>query len=169
MKHVDIKVEKVAMAAPSPVPGGLPNPVINVAKYWCSKANGSAHGSSGCNTPRWGEFKMGDLGDAMAHVTILHKMEDGRFAFEFCGSAVAAIFGQDLTGETVTAFDGTMAEIDWAERVRPVLRDGECHLQKGVADPQYTSPIDFIALDMPLRNPDNNEIGYIVGCTAPDI
>ena len=157
MQHVEMNVETIAKAPPATVPGGLPGSVVKLAQYWCSKAKGKTFGLGTVKAPRWGEFKMGDLGDTMAHVTVLHRMDDGRFAFEFCGSAVAAMFGQDLTGETVTAFDGTMAEIDWAERVRPVLKDGACHLQNGVADPPYTSPIDFVALDMPLRNADNDE------------
>lgn len=164
MQHLDIDLDTVTKAKPGASVGGLPAPVIDLAKYWQKLA--ISH-SNQRQTPRWGEFKMSALGDAAPHVTILHKMEDGRFAFEFCGSAVSALFGQDLTGETVTISDGTRAEINWAERVKPVINDGGCHLQEGVADPQYTSPIDFIALDLPLRNADNEDIGYIVGCTAP--
>jgi len=159
MEQLSLDIEQIAEAARSPNGVAYPAPMLDVAKYWVALANGKA--------PRWSEFRMTALANASPHMTILHKMEDGRFAFEFCGSAVSAIFGQDLTGETVTAFEGTMAEIDWARRVRPVLADGGCHVQSGVAEPQYTSPIDFLALDMPLRNADNDEIGYIVGCTVP--
>jgi hypothetical protein len=159
MEHLNLDIEKIAEAPLAPKGGPYPAPMVDIAKYWVALANGKA--------PRWSEFRMTALANAMPHMTILHKLEDGRFAFEFCGSAVSALFGQDLTGETVTAFDGTRAEIDWAERVRPVLADGACHVQSGVAEPPYTSPIDFLALDMPLRNADNEEIGYIVGCTVP--
>lgn len=168
MNHLDMDIDEVTNAKPDASVGGLPAPVIGLAKYWKTLATAhadspDAHGPA----PRWGEFKMTALGEAAPHVTVLHKMEDGRFAFEFCGSAVSALFGQDLTGETVTIQDGTRAEINWAARVTPVMTDGTFHLQEGVADPQYTSPIDFIALDLPLRNADNDDIGYIVGCTAP--
>ena len=133
MRHIDMTVHTVAQSPSGPLPGGLPSQVVDVAKYWCTLAGGTA--------PRWGQFKMTALGEAMSHVTVLHKLEDGRFAFEFCGAAVAALLGQDLAGETLTTSDGTRAEIDWAGRVKPVLTDGECHLQSGVADPQYTLPI----------------------------
>ena len=159
MQDVKMTVETIANTLPGKGPGGLPSPVVGLAKYWCKISGGKA--------PRWSDFKMTALGESMPHVTVLHKMEDGGFAFEFCGSAVAAMFGHDLTGEIIIAVDGTQAEIDWTERVRPVLADGECHLQNGIADPKYTSPFDFVGLDMPLRNPDNDEIGYIVSCTAP--
>lgn len=176
MHHLDMDLDAVTKAKPNAAVGGLPAPLIGLAKYWQTLAAAHAqndrtpeHPEDGIHskTPRWGEFKMTALGDNAPHVTVLHKMDDGRFAFEFCGSAVSALFGQDLTGETVTFTDGTRAEINWAERVRPVMHDGGCHLQEGVADPQYTSPIDFVALDLPLRNADNDDIGYIVGCTAP--
>ncbi len=159
MEHLNLDIQKIAETAPAPNGGAYPAAMIDIAKYWVALANGKA--------PRWNEFRITALGDATPHMTILHKLEDGRFAFEFCGSAVSALFGQDLTGETVTAFEGTRAEINWAERVRPVLADGGCHVQAGVAEPPYTSPIDFLALDVPLRNADNDEIGYIVGCTVP--
>ena len=84
-------------------------------------------------------------------------------------AAVAAMIGQDLTGETVATSEANEQDIDWAERVKPVLADGEMHLQKGVADSQYASSIDFIALDMPIRSADNDGIEYIVGCTAPEV
>lgn len=164
MHHLDMDLDAVTKAKPGASVGGLPAPVIGLAKYWQKLAESRA---DQMQTPRWGEFKMSALGESAPHVTVLHKMEDGRFAFEFCGSAVSALFGQDLTGETVTISDGTRAEINWAERVGPVMNDGGCHLQEGVADPQYTSPIDFVALDLPLRNADNEDIGYIIGCTAP--
>lgn len=173
MHHLDMDLDAVTKAKPGASVGGLPAPLIGLAKYWqtlatsdCSSGDASA-GKAPMQAPRWGAFKMSALGESAPHVTVLHKMEDGRFAFEFCGSAVSALFGQDLTGETVTISDGTRAEINWAERVKPVMSDGGCHLQEGVADPQYTSPIDFIALDLPLRNADNEDIGYIIGCTAP--
>ena len=163
MRPLDMDLDAVTNAKPNARVGGLPAPLIDVAKYWQTLATAHAENRQ---TPRWGEFKMTALGEAAPHVTVLHKMEDGRFAFEFCGSAVSALFGQDLTGETVTFQDGTRAEVNWAARVAPVMTDGRCHLQEGVADPQYTSPIDFIALDLPLLNADNDDIGYIVGCTV---
>lgn len=158
MQHIYMDVQTVAKATPTNGSGGMPVPLIDIAKYWCNLANGQA--------PRWGEFKMMALGEATPYVTILHKMDDDRFAFEFCGSAVSTLIGQDLTSETVTADDGTLAEINWADRLNPVLADGHGHLQSGIADQQYTAPIDFLALDLPLRNPDDNEIGYVVGCTV---
>jgi hypothetical protein len=159
MQHLKLDIQKIAETPADGRTGKYPPAMVDIAKYWVALANGKA--------PRWSEFRMTALSDAMPHMTILHKLDDGRFAFQFCGSAVSAIFGQDLTGETVTAFEGTRAEIDWAERLRPVLADGGCHVQEGVAEPPYTSPIDFLALDMPLRNADDEEIGYIVGCTVP--
>lgn len=164
MHHLDMDLDAITKAKPDARVGGLPAPVIGLAKYWQTLAGTDRDRRK---TPRWGDFKMSALGEAAPHVTVLHKMEDGRFAFEFCGSAVSALFGQDLTGETVTITDGTLAEINWADRVGPVMNDGGCHVQEGVADPQYTSPIDFVALDLPLRNANDDEIGYIVGCTAP--
>ncbi len=112
---------------------------------------------------------MDALGESIAHMTVLRRKENGLFAFEFCGSAVAAIFCHDFTGETITTFDKTEAEIEWAERLRPVLKDGECHLQKGATGSEHTSPIDYLALDLPLKTPGNNGIDIIVSCTAPVI
>ncbi|MEQ9445148.1 MAG: PAS domain-containing protein [Rhodospirillaceae bacterium] len=163
MRHLDMDLDAVTSAKPNARVGGLPAPLIGVAKYW--KALAAAHAENR-QTPRWGEFKMTALGEAAPYVTILHKYDEQNFAFEFCGSAVSALFGQDLTGETMTFQDGTRAEVNWAARVAPVMTDGGCHLQEGVADPPYTSPIDFVALDLPLLNPDNDDIGYIVGCTV---
>ena len=161
MQNVDMNLEKIANTRPGKAPYGLPAPVVDVAKQWCRITKDK--------TPRWSEFSMSAFGEAASHMTVLHKLPDGRFSFEFCGSAVAAMIGQDLTGETVVASEANEADIDWAERVKPVLADAEMHLQKGVADSQYTSSVDFIALDMPIRSADNDEIEYIVGCTAPEI
>ncbi len=161
MQHIHMDVHTVAKAQPANRNGGMPAPLVDIAKYWCNLAEG--------NAPRWGDFKMMALGEAMPFITVLHKMDDDHFAFEFCGSAVSTLIGQDLTGETVTIDEGTLAEIDWSERMNSVLADGQCHLQSGIADQQYTAPIDFLALDLPLRNPDDDEIGYIVGCTVSTV
>lgn len=161
MQNVDMNLETIANTRPGKVPYGLPQPVVDVAKQWCKIADGK--------TPHWHEVNMSAFGEAMPHMTVLHKTKDGRFTFEFFGSAVAAMVGQDMTGETVAASDANDADINWAQRVKPVLADGEMHLQKGVADSQYASSIDFIALDMPILSADNDEIEYIVSCTAPEV
>lgn len=166
MQRIDMDVFSVAGSPAGEGPNALPTPVVDLAKYWCALAEKRSTGESPLCAPRWGDFEMSALGDAAPYVTILHKFDDRHFAFEFCGTAVATMFAQDLTGETVTTETSTLAEIDWAQRVNPVLHERACHLRAGTAEPQYTQPIEFLALDLPLLNPDDDDIGYIVGCTV---
>lgn len=159
LEHMNIDIRSVAEGRHGDHAGGIPTPLVDLAKYWCALATEQA--------PRWSDFRMEALNKASPHMTVLHKIEGDQFAFEFCGSAISTLIGQDLTGETVTSGDGTRAEINWAERMNPVLADGQGHLRSGFADPQYTASIDFLALDLPLLDPDGEDIGYIIGCTVP--
>lgn len=159
LEHMNMDIRSLANAPAGKQRGRIPAPLVDLAKYWCALSKDKA--------PRWSDFEMEALGDASPHVTVLHKIEGDQFAFEFCGSAVSNMIGQDLTGETVTSSDGTRAEINWAARMSPVLADGQGHFRSGVADPQYTATIDFLALDLPLLNPNDEDIGYVIGCTVP--
>lgn len=159
LENMNMDIRSLANAKAGHLKGEIPAPLVEMAKYWCTL--------SADQVPRWNDFRMDDLGDAAPHVTVLHKIEGDQFAFEFCGSAFSTTFGQDLTGETVTARDGTRAEVNWAERMTPVLADGQGRLRSGVTNPPYTETIDFLALDLPLLNPDGEDIGYIIGCTVP--
>lgn len=159
LENMNMDIRSLANARAGSHRGEIPAPLVEMAKYWCALSAEKA--------PRWNDFRMDKLGDASSHVTVLHKIEGDQFAFEFCGSAVSTLFGQDLTGETVTPVDGTRAEVNWARRMSPVLADGQGHVRSGVANPPYTETIDFLALDLPLLNPDGEDIGYIIGCTVP--
>jgi hypothetical protein len=160
LKTVGLDVKAVASKRGNDLPQHplLPAQVLELTRYWMALG--------GKTPPAWSQFEMMDVGDIVPYLTILRCNPDNSFTFTFTGSAVSAIIGEDLTGQTVGAGRSLYGDIDWMRRCKPVAEIADIQVLAGAIHPAHMSAIDFIAADFPFMSDAGGAVNYIVGVTV---
>lgn len=160
LKTIGLDVKAVARKRGADLPQHplLPQQVLALTRYWLTLG--------GKTPPTWSQFEMIDIGDAVPYLSILRCNPDNTFTFTFMGSAVAAVLGEDLTGCTVSAANPAWGEIDWYRRCKPVADVADIQALAGKTNPPYTSPIEFVAADLPFMDDAGAAVSHIVGVTV---
>jgi hypothetical protein len=137
----------------------LPPPIIAFTRHWLSLADGK--------TPRWPQFDMLDVTEALPYLTILKCRGERAYDVVFVGSAVTALSDGELHAKHVIIANSVLGDIDWVARARAAVELNDIQVTTSTLTPPYTSAIDVVAADFPLLGEVGSAVDYVACVTVP--
>jgi hypothetical protein len=139
----------------------LPPPILAFTRHWLNLADGF--------TPRWPQFDMLDVADAVPYLTVLKARGERAFDVEFVGSAVTALTDGLIAAGKVIIPSSVLGDIAWVGRAKLAMDLADIQVATGSVNPPYTSSIEYVSADFPFLGEAGAAVETVACVTIPKV